>query len=72
MLFSSSHNTYTRLRGPSDHYGCVRWQPVCPPGETEASLEQKQKEMRALFFLMKVQQVQRESTSPSSCKNHII
>ncbi|XP_041866818.1 uncharacterized protein LOC121655942 [Melanotaenia boesemani] len=36
-------------RGPADQYGCVRWQPDCPPGETEESLKEKQGEMKDLF-----------------------
>ncbi len=36
-------------RGPADQYGCVRWQPDCPPGETEESLKEKQGEMKDLY-----------------------
>lgn len=35
--------------GPSDQYGCVRWQPTCPEGETEATLVEKQKQMKELY-----------------------
>ncbi|CAB1440706.1 unnamed protein product [Pleuronectes platessa] len=36
-------------RGPADLYGCVRWQPDCPPGETVESLKEKQREMMDLY-----------------------
>nr|XP_055063835.1 uncharacterized protein LOC129446653 [Misgurnus anguillicaudatus] len=36
-------------RGPVDQYGCVRWQPDCPQGETEESLKEKQSEMKDLY-----------------------
>ncbi|GAA6087997.1 uncharacterized protein LOC101885684, partial [Tachysurus ichikawai] len=35
--------------GPTDQYGCVRWQPECPVEETEESLKDKQKEMKDLY-----------------------
>ncbi|XP_028813816.1 uncharacterized protein LOC114766784 [Denticeps clupeoides] len=35
--------------GPADQYGCVRWQPECPVGETEESLKEKQQEMKDLY-----------------------
>ncbi|XP_063740194.1 uncharacterized protein LOC134864834 [Eleginops maclovinus] len=36
-------------RGPADQYGCVRWQPNCPPGETVVGLEGKKTEMKDLY-----------------------
>lgn len=36
-------------RGPTDQYGCVRWQPDCPPGETVESLKEKKTELRDLY-----------------------
>lgn len=36
-------------RGPADQYGCVRWQPDCPPGQTEESQKEKQQEMKDLY-----------------------
>ncbi|KAI3352085.1 hypothetical protein L3Q82_020911 [Scortum barcoo] len=36
-------------RGPVDQYGCVRWQPDCPPGETVESLKEKKSEMKDLY-----------------------
>lgn len=36
------------MRGTSEQYVYVRWQPNNPPGESEASLEEKQKEMKEL------------------------
>ncbi|KAG9273476.1 hypothetical protein AMEX_G547 [Astyanax mexicanus] len=36
-------------RGPADQYGCVRWQPDFPPGESEESLKEKQKELQDLY-----------------------
>ncbi|KAL2082774.1 hypothetical protein ACEWY4_022592 [Coilia grayii] len=36
-------------RGPADQYGCVRWQPNCPSGETVQGLEEKKTEMKDLY-----------------------
>uniref|UniRef100_A0A0F8AHU0 Uncharacterized protein n=1 Tax=Larimichthys crocea TaxID=215358 RepID=A0A0F8AHU0_LARCR len=36
-------------RGPADQYGCVRWQPDCPPGETVEGLKEKKSEMQDLY-----------------------
>ncbi|XP_046900231.1 uncharacterized protein LOC124483728 [Hypomesus transpacificus] len=38
-------------RGPVDQYGCVRWQPDCPQGETDESLKEKQNEMKDLYHV---------------------
>nr|XP_005158438.1 uncharacterized protein LOC101885684 [Danio rerio] len=35
--------------GPTDQYGCVRWQPECPVDDTEESLQEKQEEMKDLY-----------------------
>ena len=36
-------------RGPAGQYGCVRWQPDSPLGETVESLKEKQREMIDLY-----------------------
>ncbi|CAK6983490.1 uncharacterized protein LOC109141728 [Scomber scombrus] len=36
-------------RGPADQYGCVRWQPDCPTGETVEGLKEKKSEMKDLY-----------------------
>ena len=33
----------------TDSYGCTRWQPELPPGESEETLEEKQKRLEELF-----------------------
>ncbi|CAL8290569.1 unnamed protein product [Merluccius merluccius] len=45
----ASNSPADTARGPADQYGCVRWQPDCPPGETKDSLKEKQKEMKDLY-----------------------
>lgn len=35
---------------PADQQGRIRWQPYCPPGETEESLKGKQREMKDLYY----------------------
>lgn len=43
-----SNSSEATARGPADQYGCVRWQPNCPPGETVEGLKEKKKEMKDL------------------------
>uniref|UniRef100_A0A3B1IPE7 C2H2-type domain-containing protein n=1 Tax=Astyanax mexicanus TaxID=7994 RepID=A0A3B1IPE7_ASTMX len=49
MKGHSSSPTTNRAKGPSDQYGCIRWQPDCPQGETESILKEKQEEMKELY-----------------------
>lgn len=47
-LLISRSSPEISVRGTLEQYGYVRWQPNSPPGETEVSLEEKQKEIKEL------------------------
>uniref|UniRef100_A0A3B1JNM8 Uncharacterized protein n=1 Tax=Astyanax mexicanus TaxID=7994 RepID=A0A3B1JNM8_ASTMX len=49
MKGHSSSPATNRAKGPSDQYGCIRWQPDCPQGEIESILKEKQEEMKELY-----------------------
>ncbi|KAJ8333737.1 hypothetical protein SKAU_G00410560 [Synaphobranchus kaupii] len=37
-------------RRPTDSYGCTRWQPEFPPGESDETLEDKRKRLEEIFL----------------------
>uniref|UniRef100_A0A3Q1ER93 Uncharacterized protein n=1 Tax=Acanthochromis polyacanthus TaxID=80966 RepID=A0A3Q1ER93_9TELE len=46
-------------RGPTDAYGCTRYQPDLPPEETEQTLEQKRQQLEEIYLRDGVQGVER-------------
>ncbi|KAM4548342.1 uncharacterized protein PAE49_016642 [Odontesthes bonariensis] len=45
----SRHRRSKQKRGPSDTYGCARFQPGLPPGETEETVEQRRRRLVEIY-----------------------
>lgn len=46
----SSDNGTSRKRSSTDSYGCTRWQPSLPPGESSETLELKRQKMEEIYL----------------------